>query len=94
MAQFLSLIDYTGSIQTACRQLHISYTKGWNLIKAAEGQMGFPVLETQSGGAKGGGSRLTPPLPGFRGAVSGHGAGPEPGGGAIVCRIFPGVRGK
>ena len=60
MAQFLSLIDYTGSIQTACRQLHISYTKGWNLIKAAEGQMGFPVLETQSGGAKGGGSRLTP----------------------------------
>ena len=60
MAQFLSLIDYTGSIQTACRQLHISYTKGWSLLRSAQQQIGFPVLVTKSGGANGGCSQLTP----------------------------------
>lgn len=60
MARFLSLIDYTGSIQTACRQLHISYTKGWSLLKEAQQQIGFPVLVTQAGGLKGGFSQLTP----------------------------------
>lgn len=59
-ARFLSLIDYTGSIQTACRQLHISYTKGWTMLKTVQHQLGFPILFTQSGGAGGGFSRLTP----------------------------------
>ena len=35
-AQFLSLIDHTGSMQTACRQMHMSYTKGWKILKEAE----------------------------------------------------------
>lgn len=60
MAQFLSLIDHTGSMQTACRQMHMSYTKGWKLLKEAEKQMGYPLLDTRSGGADGGSSRLTP----------------------------------
>lgn len=60
MAQLLSLTDYTGSLQTACRQLHISYTKGWSMIRSAQKQLGFPLLLTQSGGMGGGSSRLTP----------------------------------
>lgn len=59
-AQFLSLIDHTGSMQTACRQMHMSYTKGWKILKAAEKQLGYPLLITQSGGAEGGFSQLTP----------------------------------
>lgn len=59
-AQFLQLIDHTGSMQTACRQMHMSYTKGWQLLKYAERQLGFPLLNTHSGGAEGGFSRLTP----------------------------------
>ena len=59
-AQFLSLIDHTGSMQTACRQMHMSYTKGWKILKAAEKQLGYPLLITQSGGAEGGSSLLTP----------------------------------
>lgn len=59
-AQFLSLIDHTGSMQTACRQMHMSYTKGWKILKAAEKQLGYPLLITQSGGAEGGSSQLTP----------------------------------
>ena len=35
MAQFLVLINHTGSIQNACRQMHISYTKGWSMIREA-----------------------------------------------------------
>lgn len=60
IAQFLSLIDHTGSMQTACRQMHMSYTKGWKILKAAEKQLGYPLLVTQSGGAEGGSSQLTP----------------------------------
>lgn len=60
MAQFLSLIDHTGSMQNACRQMHMSYTKGWRILKAAEKQLGYPLLITQSGGAEGGSSQLTP----------------------------------
>src|SRR5699024_6226953 len=54
MAQFLVLINHTGSIQNACRQMHISYTKGWSMIREARQQLGFSILTTQSGGADGG----------------------------------------
>ena len=47
-------------MQTACRQMHMSYTKGWKILKAAEKQLGYPLLITQSGGAEGGSSLLTP----------------------------------
>lgn len=60
MAQFLVLINHTGSIQNACRQMHISYTKGWSMIREARQQLGFSILTTQSGGADGGFSQLTP----------------------------------
>lgn len=60
IAQFLQLIDHTGSMQTACTQMHMSYTKGWKIMKTAERQLGYPLLITQSGGAEGGFSQLTP----------------------------------
>lgn len=60
IAQFLSLVDHTGSMQTACKQMHMSYSKGWKIVKDAEKQLGFPLLFTQSGGADGGFSQLTP----------------------------------
>lgn len=59
LSHFLTVIRHTGSMQTACRQLHMSYTKGWKILKEAERQLGFPLLITQSGGAEGGFSRLT-----------------------------------
>lgn len=58
-ARFLELIDHTGSMQTACRQLHMSYSKGWKIIKTAESYLGYPLLSTQTGGAGGGSSCLT-----------------------------------
>ncbi len=60
IAQFLTLIDHTGSMQTACKQMHMSYSKGWKIMKTAERELGYPLLVTQSGGAEGGFSQLTP----------------------------------
>lgn len=60
ITQFLTLINHTGSMQSACRQMNMSYSKGWKIMKTAEKQMGFPLLVTQSGGAEGGSSELTP----------------------------------
>ena len=60
IAQLLQLVDHTGSLQTACSQMHMSYSKGWKIIKTAEKQLGYPVVYAQSGGATGGFTELTP----------------------------------
>ncbi len=59
-ARFLLLTDHTGSMQSAARQMGISYTKGWLMVKTAEKYLGYPVFITQSGGSDGGSSRLSP----------------------------------
>ena len=59
-AHFLQLTSHTGSMQTACKQMHMSYTKGWKTLREAEKQLGFPLLFSQSGGSDGGFSKLTP----------------------------------
>lgn len=60
IAQFLMLIDHTGSMQAACRQMNMSYSKGWKIMKTAEKQLGFPLLITKTGGSDGGSSLLSP----------------------------------
>ena len=57
-----SLLDYirqTGSLQEACHQMGLSYSKGSRMIKAIERQLGFSVVERWAGGPGGGGSTLT-----------------------------------
>ncbi len=56
---FLELIQHNGSMRTACTQMHMSYSKGWKIIKEAERQLGFELLHTRSGGVDGGASTLT-----------------------------------
>jgi len=58
-AQLLENIEKTGSIQEACVQMEMSYSKGSRLIKKAERQLGFPVTERRAGGLGGGGTMLT-----------------------------------
>ena len=55
----LEFVDRTGSIQEACSQMNMSYSKGCRLVKNAEKQLGFKILERWTGGAGGGGSHLT-----------------------------------
>jgi len=58
--QFLELVGRTNSMQTACKQMHISYSKGLRMINLAEKETGIPLLERHSGGSEGGVSFLTP----------------------------------
>lgn len=59
IASLIEYIDRTGSIQEACQEMEISYSKGSRLIKEAEKALGFQLLERWSGGNSGGGSRMT-----------------------------------
>lgn len=58
-AQFLELIQITGSMLCACQCMHMSYSKGWKMINEIERQLGYPVLIRNQGGDRGGGSTLT-----------------------------------
>ena len=58
-AMLLSLVEETGSVRSACQRMQISYSGGWNIIRALESQLRFPLLERSQGGASGGESRLT-----------------------------------
>lgn len=58
--QLLRLVETTGSILQACECMHMSYSKGWKMIREMEQQLGFAVLTRQHGGTNGGGSTLTP----------------------------------
>lgn len=58
-AQFLELIQITGSMLCACQCMHMSYSKGWKMINEMERQLGYPVLIRNQGGDRGGGSTLT-----------------------------------
>lgn len=57
--QLLTCIGQTGSLQEACLDMDISYSKGRKMIKELEQQLGFPVVQRWTGGSGGGGSVLT-----------------------------------
>lgn len=58
-AQFLELIQTTGSMLSACQCMHMSCSRGWGMINEVERQLGYPVLFRSQGGSGGGGSGLT-----------------------------------
>ena len=58
-AMLLALVDEASSVRSACMRMQISYSTGWNIIRALESQLHFPLLERSQGGASGGESRLT-----------------------------------
>lgn len=58
-AFLLKQIEKVNSLRQACLNMNISYSKGWRLLKAAESQLGFPLLISRTGGVKGGESSLT-----------------------------------
>ena len=59
-AQVLELIEETGSISEAARQMGMSYLRAWQLVEALNASFREPLVASGTGGARGGGSRLTP----------------------------------
>ncbi|MBZ2175177.1 LysR family transcriptional regulator [Schnuerera sp. xch1] len=55
----LKTVDRLGSLNKAAKELNMSYSKAWIIIKRAEKMLGYPLLRTETGGANGGGSYLT-----------------------------------
>jgi molybdate transport system regulatory protein len=58
-ARLLELIDAQGSIRSAAAAMNMSYRHAWLLVQAVEDTFGAPVITTATGGAKGGGAKLT-----------------------------------
>ncbi len=58
--RLLELIAETGSISEAARKMEMSYRRAWLLIEEVNGIFGKPVVETATGGAGGGGAKITP----------------------------------
>ncbi len=55
----LERIDRWGSLRKAAADINMSYRQAWDLIKMVEENLGFPLLDRQVGGVRGGGSSLT-----------------------------------
>lgn len=58
--QLLKLIAEMGSLNKAAKAMNISYQKAWKLVDASNKASDKPLIETQVGGNKGGGTVLTP----------------------------------
>jgi molybdate transport system regulatory protein len=58
-ADLLKAIDQTGSISAGARALGMSYRRAWLLVDTMNQSFKSPVVETLTGGQKGGGARVT-----------------------------------
>jgi molybdate transport system regulatory protein len=58
--QLLDAISETGSISGAADRMGVPYRCAWEKIHEMEKGLGVALLDTQTGGAGGGGARLTP----------------------------------
>ena len=56
----LEAIGETGSITAAARALGMSYRRAWLLVDTMNRCFRAAVVETEAGGTRGGGTRLTP----------------------------------
>ncbi|WP_294515072.1 LysR family transcriptional regulator [uncultured Intestinimonas sp.] len=59
-AALLEATDRLGSLRAAAAEADMAYSKAWTSLRACEQALGFPLLEREAGGRRGGGSRLTP----------------------------------
>jgi molybdate transport system regulatory protein len=57
--RLLELVGESGSISAAGRAMNMSYRRAWMLIDGLNRCFRVPVVETQSGGTRGGGAVLT-----------------------------------
>ena len=58
--KLLRLVQGTGSINAAAKEMGIPYRKAWTYIDAMEKRLGFALVSRTKGGAGGGASSLTP----------------------------------
>jgi molybdate transport system regulatory protein len=57
--ELLERIESTGSISKAAKQMGMSYKKSWDIINRLNKKVVEPLVETRTGGKKGGGSFIS-----------------------------------
>lgn len=60
LVELLRSVGETGSLAEAAQRLGLSYRRAWGKIREMEQHLGAPLVQSEKGGAHGGGSRLTP----------------------------------
>lgn len=57
--ELMSLVRQTGSLSAACKQMGMAYSKAWKMVKKAEADLGYSLMEGVRGGEHGGSTALT-----------------------------------
>lgn len=60
IAQLMRLVAQKGSLSAAYKEMGMAASKAWKIVRRAEADLGFILIESVSGGKSGGYSRLTP----------------------------------
>ena len=60
VAELLHRVDEEHSLRAAAAAMEMAYSKAWRIVKTAEDCLGFRLLDTATGGKRGGGAALTP----------------------------------
>lgn len=58
--QLLEAIEVVGSITAAAETMKVPYRRAWERLQEMESRLGSAMVETEVGGAGGGGAKLTP----------------------------------
>lgn len=58
--ELLDLCDQYGSLSKAYKEMGMSNSKAWKILKRAQEDLGYELVVSTSGGNHGGGSILTP----------------------------------
>lgn len=59
VVNILELVSQNNSLSSSYKIMGLSSSKGWKIIKRAEEDLGFPLIESSTGGRGGGHSYLT-----------------------------------
>ena len=59
IAQLLHRVEELHSLRSAANSMEMAYSKAWTIIKNSEKALGYPLLQSTTGGKNGGGAVLT-----------------------------------
>lgn len=59
IAALLRRVEEQHSLRAAAMSMGMAYSKAWTIMKQAEQNLGFPLLQSSTGGKNGGGAVLT-----------------------------------
>ena len=72
VAMLLERVERLHSLRAAAMKMDMAYSKAWTIVRNAEGQLGFKLLHSTTGGRHGGGASLTEEAKGLLEAYDGY----------------------